>query len=108
MGTATRGSTRSRPSSNSRPPRPGRLDPVVGQARRLMVIPLGAALSASDRVRKAVRPYQSPASARREVSRQLRRFERRGDSTGRDAVGQLRRRRAQAERLLGRAPARER
>lgn len=76
--------------------------PLPIRAQRPLLVPLGAALIARDRLVNAARPYSTPTGATRELSRQLRRFERRG-ARSRDAIQhQLEHRRDQVSRILRR------
>src|SRR5512138_30741 len=58
------------------------VEQVQAAAERAVLIPVGAALTATDRVTEAVtelaRAYRTPEGAQKRVERDLRRFERRG------------------------------
>ena len=81
------------------------LQVVQAQAERAVLIPVGAALTARDEVVEAVKPYTtSRASAEREVTKLLRRFERRGNTARKHALREVKREvkrsRTQLERQL--------
>jgi hypothetical protein len=77
------------------------LQVVQAQAERAVLIPVGAALTARDEVIEAVKPYTaSRESAEREVTKLLRRFERRGNTARKKAVREVKRTRTKAERQL--------
>ena len=73
-------------------------------AERSVLVPVGAALVARDRViesvTEAVKPYRSRESAQRRIERDLRRFERRGTTARNRAERQLKRTRTRVEREL--------
>ena len=83
------------------------LDAVAVQAQRAALIPVGAALSARDSVVEAVKPYTSIDKAekelsrlRRDVSRDLTRYERRGTSARNRVQREVKRTRTRVEREL--------
>jgi hypothetical protein len=77
-------------------------------AERAVLIPIGAALEARDRVNGAVTELVAPVRSRRELERRLTRFEKRGRTTRtrferevRDARRGIERRRTLAQRRVG-------
>jgi hypothetical protein len=78
---------------------------VTGVAESAILVPVGAALEARDRVLNAIQPWTSRTSAERElgrVRRDVRRFERRGTVARNRVVRELRKRRNAATRQLRR------
>src|SRR5436190_3886360 len=71
-------------------------------AERSVLVPVGAALVARDRViesvTETVRPYRTRESAQRRIERDLRRFERRGTTARNRAERRLKRTRTRVER----------
>lgn len=83
------------------------LEAVATQAQRAALIPVGAALSARDNLVEAVKPYTSLDTAerqitrlRRDLSRDLTRFERRGATAQRQVQREVKRTRTRVEREL--------
>jgi hypothetical protein len=84
------------------------LEVLQAQAERGVLIPVGAALSATDAVVEAVKPYtESRESAEKEldnvgkhVSRNLKRFERRGTTARNRTVREVKKTRTRVEREL--------
>jgi hypothetical protein len=76
---------------------------VAGVAESAVLVPVGAALEARDRVVGAIQPWTSRTTAEREITRvrrDVRRFERRGSVARNRAVRELRRRRNQVLRFV--------
>lgn len=77
---------------------------VQQAAERAVLIPVGAALTATDRVTEAVadlaRVYGKPDTAQKRLERDLRRFERRGSTARNRVERQLKRTRTRVEREL--------
>ena len=94
----------------SAPPPPARPTPrtpveqVQYAAERAVLIPVGAALTATDRVAEAVtdlaKAYSTPETAQKRVERDLRRFERRGTTARNRAERRIKRTRTRVEREL--------
>ena len=80
------------------------VEQVQSVAERAVLIPVGAALTATDRVAEAVaelaRTYSTPDTAQRRVERDLRRFERRGTTARNRAERRVKRTRTRVEREL--------
>jgi hypothetical protein len=109
----TRTSTGARPTSGASAPGTGATSASrskqrpPGRAERVLLIPLGAALVARERVVDATAPLTSPTRARRELSRlrstvsvQLTRYERRGAKERTRLTRQLKKARTRVEREL--------
>ena len=80
------------------------VEQVQHAAERAVLIPVGAALTATDRVADAVadlaRTYSTPDTAQKRVERDLRRFERRGTTARNRAERRIKRTRTRVEREL--------
>ena len=80
------------------------VEQVQYAAERAVLIPVGAALTATDRVAEAVtdlaRTYSTPETAQKPVERDLRRFERRGSTARNRAERRVKRTRTRVEREL--------
>jgi hypothetical protein len=76
------------------------LEALATQAERAVLIPLGATLIARDNVVETVKPYVKRATAQREVSKNIKRYERRGTTARNKLERQLKRTRTQLERSL--------
>ena len=80
------------------------VEQVQYAAERAVLIPVGAALTATDRVSEAVtnltRVYGTPETAQKRVERDLKRFERRGTTARNRVERQLKRTRTRVEREL--------
>jgi hypothetical protein len=80
------------------------VEQVQHAAQRAVLIPVGAALTATDRVADAVaefaRVYGTPETAQKRVERDLRRFERRGSTARNRAERRIKRTRTRVEREL--------
>ena len=87
--------------------RRGTVDYVRQSAERAVDVPVGAALTARDRVNEVVEPWTNPETRDRElksfrsqVTRELNRFERRGGQARRTATQNVRTTRNRVEREL--------
>jgi hypothetical protein len=80
------------------------VEQVQHAAQRVVLIPVGAALTATDRVTEAVtelaKAYSTPETAQKRVERDLRRFERRGTTARNRAERRIKRTRTRVEREL--------
>ena len=77
------------------------LQVVQAQAERAVLIPVGAALTARDQVVETAKPYVgSRTSAERELTRTLRKFERRGNTARNRALREVKKTRTRVEREL--------
>jgi hypothetical protein len=76
------------------------LEAVAIQAQRAVLIPVGATLIARDNVVETVKPYVKRTTASREVTKNLKRYERRGTTARNQLERQLKRTRTQLERGL--------
>src|SRR5436305_10806161 len=80
------------------------VEQVQQAAQRAVLFPVGAALTATDRVTDAVtelaRVYGTPETAQKRVERDLRRFERRGTTARNRAERRIKRTRTRVEREL--------
>ena len=89
--------------NNQAPPRTP-VEQVQHAAERVVLIPVGAALTATDRVAEAVtelaKAYSTPETAQKRVERDLRRFERRGTTARNRAERRIKRTRTRVEREL--------
>ena len=70
------------------------------QAQRAVLIPVGATLVARDTVVDTVKPYVKATTRSREVSKNLKKYERRGTTARNQLERQLKRTRTQLERGL--------
>ena len=75
-----------------------RLEGLAVQAERVVLVPVGAALIARDNVVDAVKPFRKRNSAEREI----RRFERRGNTARNQLEREVKRTRTRVERLVRR------
>src|SRR5205823_813480 len=73
---------------------------VQGYATRAVLVPVGAALEARDRVVELARGYRTPELAQRRIERDLKRFERRGTTARNRVERELKRTRTRVEREL--------
>ena len=80
------------------------VEQVQHAAERVVLIPVGAALTATDRVAETVtdltRTYSTRETAQKRVERDLRRFERRGSTARNRAERRIKRTRTRVEREL--------
>jgi hypothetical protein len=76
------------------------LDALATQAERAVLIPVGATLIARDNVVETIKPYVKRDTAQREVTKSLKRYERRGTTARNKLERQLKRTRTQLERNL--------
>jgi hypothetical protein len=76
------------------------IEVLATQAQRALLIPVGATLIARDNVVETVKPYVKRTTASREVSKNLKRYERRGNTARNQLERQLKRTRTQLERSL--------
>src|SRR3977135_3599854 len=80
------------------------VEQVQYAAERAVLIPVGAALTATDRVAEAVtdlaKTYSTPETAQKRLERDLRRFERRGTTARNRAERRIKRTRTRVEREL--------
>jgi hypothetical protein len=76
------------------------LEALATQAERAVLVPLGATLIARDNVVETVKPYVKRTTAQREVTKNLKRYERRGTTARNKLERQVKRTRTQLERSL--------
>jgi predicted transcriptional regulator len=76
------------------------LEAVATQAQRAVLIPVGATLVARDNVVETVKPYVKRTTRSREVTKNIKRSERRGTTARNQLERQLKRTRTQLERSL--------
>jgi hypothetical protein len=96
--------TPKRTTASSQPTPRTPVEQVQYAAERAVLIPVGAALTATDRVAEAVtelaKAYSTPETAQKRVERDLRRFERRGSTARNRAERRIKRTRTRVEREL--------
>jgi hypothetical protein len=76
------------------------LEAVATQAQRAVLIPVGATLVARDNVVETVKPYVKRTTRSREVTKNIKRYERRGTTARNQLERQIKRTRTQLERSL--------
>jgi hypothetical protein len=76
------------------------VEAIATQAQRAVLIPVGATLIARDNVVQTVRPFVTRTTAQRELTKSLKRAERRGTTARNKLERQVKRTRTQFERGL--------